>query len=70
MTLAEFHDALSILNSIELEELERVGINTSENLLWDEWPDNPGRTFASMCESERAKVWSIVEARIVRAEYL
>ena len=72
MTQAEFHDALRILMSISLQEMQDVGLfNGSQvfpmGLSWSVFDHNPSQAFLSMPPDMAEKVWSIVERRMRRS---
>lgn len=68
-TLQDFANRLRILNSIDLDELQRVGLMFNarpDNPAWNDWRRFRGDPFRWLvnCDQDQAeKLWSIVEAR-------
>ena len=72
MTQAEFHDALRILISISLQEMQDVSLFNGSQVYpmgfsWPVFDHNPSQAFLSMPLGMAEKVWSIVERRMRRS---
>lgn len=64
MTLAEFHNALRILASIDMRELVHAGaISGDDTGGWQSFRDNPWRWFIRADDDTATAVWRIIESR-------
>lgn len=67
MTKAELHNALRILRSIDLFELQEVGLWVDPDALatkrWESFRDNPYEFFIRCDDDTVDKIWSIVQRR-------
>lgn len=64
MTLAEFHNGLRILASIDMHELEDCGaIAHGDQSSWLMFRENPWRWFIRVGDDTAERVWSIIQRR-------
>jgi hypothetical protein len=66
MTLAEFHNGLRILSSIDFHELAAAGAITDDahgEVEWEHFRANPWRYFIAAEDDCAAKIWTIVSRR-------
>ena len=75
MTKAEFRNALCILRSIDLYELQTIGLWTDADKTaqsreagrdWDRWEhfrDAPYEYFISIDDETSDKIWAVIEQR-------
>ncbi len=63
MDFDTFHNALRIMCGIDKDQL-RDAIGPEATLrYWDEFRDNPHRTFLKMPDVDVANLWKLIEAR-------
>jgi hypothetical protein len=65
MSKTEFHNALRILHSIDLHELQTVGLwlNPDNIASWVKFQDNPYLFFIRADDETSDKIWQVVVAR-------
>jgi len=64
MTLSEFHNALRILTSIDMRELEEAGIIAHQDLTaWGLFRRDPFRWFIRADDVKAAALFAIIERR-------
>lgn len=64
LTFSQFHNALRILLSIDLNELEEVGLSLETNPdLWRSFIKDPFLWFIKANQTDAQKVWQLVEKR-------
>lgn len=59
---AEFHNALRILNSLDLHEINQADVPLSMDA-WDAFRKHPFREFIRMPREDAVKIWGAIEAR-------
>ncbi len=65
MELKEFHNALSIMRSIDRVDLENVGlIEKGDHNQWGEFRRNPYTWFIRVSDSKSLKLWDIIQRRL------
>jgi hypothetical protein len=64
MSLATFHNGLRILNSIDLYELEAVGVFVGDRAAWEAFRDAPHESFMRADDATAEKIWGIVLKRM------
>lgn len=62
MTFEKFLNALRIMRSIDLHEIEAAGIDL-ESFIWPSFREDPYRWFIRASDKDAAAVWSIIERR-------
>lgn len=66
MTFEEFHNALRIMRSIDLHELQAVGLWTDDVKLghqWIQFRNDPYNFFTRADEDTARKIWQVIENR-------
>lgn len=70
MNLAEFHNSLRVLSSIDFHELAEAGAITDDadgEVEWKHFRENPWRYFITADDDCAEKIWAIVEHRSIPA---
>ena len=62
MTFEKFHNALRIMRSIDLHEIEVSGIDI-ESFNWPSFREDPYTWFIRSSDKDAVAVWKIIEAR-------
>ena len=68
MTLRDFANRLRILTSIDQFELVKAGVESMRDPnVWRSFMGDPSRWLMRACDEDAAKLWSVIEARCIRA---
>lgn len=70
MNLAEFHNGLRILSSIDFHELVAAGAITDDRdgeTEWEQFRLNPWRYFIAADDDQAEKIWAVVSQRARKA---
>lgn len=66
----DFHNRLRIMRSIDLDELQSVGLmfnanpqNHGARVKWRRFQSNPASYLIECSDSEALKIWSLIERR-------
>lgn len=65
MTMREFHNALRVLLSIDMHELEHAGaIRHGDRNPWGTFRRDPYRFFVRAADTTVERLWTIIERRM------
>ena len=69
MTLRQFHHALRLLQNMDRRDLEREGvIPERDHNAWGTFRRDPFRWFIRADDATAARLWRLIEAKLVRSE--